>query len=47
MSEATLQPPSRAETTVDGGSGKRMTVTLLEPNDGKKEVDGLVLAVRE
>ena len=30
-----MHPPSRAETTVDGGSGKRMTVTPLEPSDDK------------
>ena len=35
VSEAALQLPSTAETTVDRGSGKRMTVTLLKPSDGK------------
>ena len=36
---APLQPPRRAETTVDGGRGhKHVSVTLLEPTNGKKKL---------
>lgn len=35
-SKMVLQPHSSVETTVDGGSGKRMTVTLAEPAGGKR-----------
>ena len=36
---APLQPPRRAETTVDGGRGhKHVSVTLLEPTNVKKEL---------
>ena len=36
---APLQPPRRAETTVDGGRGhKHVSVTLLEPTNGKKNL---------
>ena len=36
--EPALQPPSRTETTFDGGGGKRVTVTLEEPARGKRKL---------
>ena len=36
--ESALQPPSRTETTVGGGGGRRVTVTLEKPACGRRKL---------